>query len=338
MPAMHGIGWIGQEYVGDDPGGEPMFEAIADEVTFTRVNVTGSPLAATAVARVVGHRGGSASYQLTRGQLAEAITLLAAHEEADPADLAVWREMADLEGEPIYVFVEDPTGPGADPYVQRLIDIADSGRQDAAYGESRWWPAEFAAEDPYRLIAAWAAAWPDSLPLAHELKELFETRWVRFHSLPGSKRYPETQEEYDEMLERCNTVVGEMCAASGVAEILVIASDVCVTPAPTAEPDFTDLLPTETFWAAVPWHYADPALLFAHLYVSRHAWKPGLLDDLLCAIAEGDVAGVIVAPPDLRWLYHPYDGGADVILPTVAERDAMAVRHTDWRSPHRSGL
>ncbi|MEU8403165.1 hypothetical protein AB0C28_49000 [Nonomuraea sp. NPDC048892] len=42
--------------------------------------------------------------------------------------------------------------------------------------------------------------------------------------------------------------------------------------------------------------------------------------------------------PDLRRLYHPYDGGADVILTNTQERDTLKAAHTDWLSKHPSGL
>lgn len=35
---------------------------------------------------------------------------------------------------------------------------------------------------------------------------------------------------------------------------------------------------------------------------------------------------------------HPYDGGADVILPDRLERDHLRNRHNDWLSAHPSGL
>lgn len=41
---------------------------------------------------------------------------------------------------------------------------------------------------------------------------------------------------------------------------------------------------------------------------------------------------------DEHWAEAPYDGGADVILPTRAERDALARRHRRWRSTRRDGL
>ncbi|MFD0539351.1 hypothetical protein ACFQY7_42060 [Actinomadura luteofluorescens] len=47
-------------------------------------------------------------------------------------------------------------------------------------------------------------------------------------------------------------------------------------------------------------------------------------------MADDELGHVIISPLDLRWLYHPYDGGADVIAPSVRERDGLKSRHADW--------
>lgn len=39
-------------------------------------------------------------------------------------------------------------------------------------------------------------------------------RWVRFHSLPGSQRYPGSADEYAEILDRHVTVLGELLLAA----------------------------------------------------------------------------------------------------------------------------
>lgn len=62
------------------------------------------------------------------------------------------------------------------------------------------------------------------------------------------------------------------------------------------------------------------------------------LDPLLRQVADDETGGVIIAPPDLRWLYHPYDGGADVIAPSTAERDALAKRFANFLSEQPLGL
>ncbi|OLZ69226.1 hypothetical protein AVW11_10610 [Streptomyces amritsarensis] len=41
--------------------------------------------------------------------------------------------------------------------------------------------------------------------------------------------------------------------------------------------------------------------------------------------------------PGLTRIHHPYDGGADVILPTPEERDRLCTRHSAWLSAHPSG-
>ncbi|CAM5706649.1 hypothetical protein SALBM217S_04925 [Streptomyces griseoloalbus] len=40
----------------------------------------------------------------------------------------------------------------------------------------------------------------------------------------------------------------------------------------------------------------------------------------------------------MRRLYHPYDGGADVFLTSPEERDRMRDRHADWLSSHPLGF
>lgn len=61
------------------------------------------------------------------------------------------------------------------------------------------------------------------------------------------------------------------------------------------------------------------------------------IDTLLLAVADDEGCAVIGAP-DLAWLYCPYDGGADVLLPSSVERLALKERHADWLSSHPHGL
>lgn len=42
----------------------------------------------------------------------------------------------------------------------------------------------------------------------HKLKHTFQERWVRFHALPDSKRYPENEIEYQEVFSRVPSKLG----------------------------------------------------------------------------------------------------------------------------------
>ncbi|MEV0349322.1 hypothetical protein AB0H88_26390 [Nonomuraea sp. NPDC050680] len=68
------------------------------------------------------------------------------------------------------------------------------------------------------------------------------------------------------------------------------------------------------------------------------SWTITLADLLLRAVADDDCASVIIMDTDLRRLYLPYDGGADVILASPQERDALKNAHADWLSTHPLGL
>lgn len=60
------------------------------------------------------------------------------------------------------------------------------------------------------LCDRWQLNWPDCPPVGHELKRFYASRWVRFHSLPESKRYADTPAEYDSLLHRHNTVLSAL--------------------------------------------------------------------------------------------------------------------------------
>ena len=55
-------------------------------------------------------------------------------------------------------------------------------------------------------------------------------------------------------------------------------------------------------------------------------------------MADDATANVMTTSLLFDRVHHPYDGGADVLLPTTGERDALERRHTDWLSGHPLGF
>lgn len=176
-----------------------------------------------------------------------------------------------------------------------------------------------------RLTDLWDRRWPKVHPcLPYRLKIEYPDRWVRLHCLPESKRYPETEHEYEIVLGRYNTVMDELFSG----QIFV------VTAVYTSSPDW----PGED----EPWRTAqlddEPGFeSFTHLFLAQKEWESRSIDGLLRRVADDVEAGVIITDPDLRWLFHPYDGGMDVIAPTAADRGALRDRHRDWLSKHPEG-
>jgi hypothetical protein len=60
--------------------------------------------------------------------------------------------------------------------------------------------------DSTETAAAWKRAFGDAVPLGHVCRRMIAERWVRIHSLPESKRYPEDEDDFRELLSRHNAV------------------------------------------------------------------------------------------------------------------------------------
>uniref|UniRef100_UPI00167E5B42 DUF3885 domain-containing protein n=1 Tax=Streptomyces lanatus TaxID=66900 RepID=UPI00167E5B42 len=162
---------------------------------------------------------------------------------------------------------------------------------------------------------------------------------MRFHSLPGSKRHPETEDEYGIVLERYNTVLDGLFAGR---DVFVVTMDWSYTPTgPAGWPTPREHLHSAGlhWWTEPNTDDPDPDFhTYTRLYADRRPWLPGCVDGLLRAVADEAVVDVFIADTDLDRIHHPYDGGADIILTTPAERDALRDRHAGWLSSHPAGL
>ena len=71
--------------------------------------------------------------------------------------------------------------------------------------------------DLEQLSVQWSANWPHCRPVGHELRGCAPNRWVRFHSLEGSKRYPSDADDMAELLHRHNVTVADLVALDPTA-------------------------------------------------------------------------------------------------------------------------
>ncbi|WP_241847562.1 DUF3885 domain-containing protein [Streptomyces sp. CB02009] len=188
-----------------------------------------------------------------------------------------------------------------------------------------------------RLTRLWQAHRPAGPVLPWELKTAYASRWVRFHSLPGSKRYAEDETEYAILLDRYNTVLDELFAGG---EVYVVTIDWADPSEPTHwSAHRAALHPEGTLWTTLDeTDHPDPD---DHIrwfyYADRRPWRRGCVDPLFRAAADEALPGVFVTDTGLTRIHAPYDGGADVVLATPEERDRLRDRHTAWLSAHPSG-
>jgi hypothetical protein len=210
-------------------------------------------------------------------------------------------------------------------------------RETARVSEPEPWTSVVAAFD-----AAWKANWPTCRPIGHELRTCAAWTWVRFHSLPGSKRYADSEAEYAELLTRHVTVLSDLgsLAASSTAELVII------TAAWSGSEEHADRAPDlkHAFPAATPWRtilyddtYPDDPI-WTHLHLRVAALDSAACAQLLRLVADDETGDVIISDRRARWLYHPYDGGGDVLAPSEDARDALKTRYRDWLPTNPLGL
>jgi hypothetical protein len=181
-----------------------------------------------------------------------------------------------------------------------------------------WWQAEFGA----------------CPPVGYRLREAFPRRWVRFHSLPNAKRYAETTSDAVEILRRYNAVAS---ALLGDGEpIVVVCTAYSDTEAPVPPADHHVLASLEL--VHLDTRAVDDPSMYWHFWAAPTSWRPGRFDDLLMRVANDEIANVLLAHPGRRAVFHPYDGGSDVIGADIFVCDSLRRDFRPWLSTLPSGL
>ena len=190
------------------------------------------------------------------------------------------------------------------------------------------------------MLPDWERWYPNCEPIGHLLRTEFSKRWVRFHSLPDSKQYPETETEYAEVLQRHNQILSKL-ARSDKAVVLV-TTGYSETEVPMRS--YTEVLELDRHavpWRTVAMHRIDQEfsdLNYWHFFTSHRIWSLGQFDPLFRLVADGEVANILIVATDCRWVLHPYDGGMDVIAESRGFRNDLKAGFSAWLSERRDGL
>lgn len=181
------------------------------------------------------------------------------------------------------------------------------------------------------LTRFWTQHFGAMAPLGFRLRIELPERWTRVHSLPNAKRYADTPAEETEVLARMNAAAGAVLGAD--APCWLIAGEWCLEPdgslaeLPGVELAHRVIAADEAIEPGAPEPYAGAQVL----------WRSGAFDRLLASIAS-DLRCALWVSARSGAVFAPYDGGADLIAPSTAERDALAERFAAWRSPRPDGL
>lgn len=190
-----------------------------------------------------------------------------------------------------------------------------------------------------QLIKRWKSFYPQALPIGYFLREVYANRWLRIHSLPGSKRYAQSEQEYQEILKRYHSVLDDMFIEQARCFVILSKCNKSVQEA-------TDVV-LENFafrsaeeWASsqLPHEFTAEHLEDMGFYFAELSWERGVLDGLFLAVADDRIDYIVIFDWLSGQVFSPYDGGADIFLRNNEERDLFKTKFREYLSPRLDGL
>jgi hypothetical protein len=190
------------------------------------------------------------------------------------------------------------------------------------------------------MLHNWDRRFPGCPPIGHRLRHALPERWVRFHSLPEAKRYPENDAEYAEVLARHNAILGELTQTSKKIVLITTSYSEASKPA-KREGEIAQIDLQAVWWRTLAMHeedadFANPS--YWHFFASLHNWQPGLFNAQIRLVADDILSNVLIVSEDCGWVLHPYDGGMDVITGSIEERNRLRKKFRRWSSQRVDGL
>ncbi len=158
-----------------------------------------------------------------------------------------------------------------------------------------------------------------------------------FEALPKQRRRlgraaSSTQREVADLV-----ALDPTASAVNASHIVVTCSWSASEPVTARDQAVTDVDSGAQHWRSVSTGDAEFES-WIHSWVSDHTWAHSALHRVFALVANDWTSDVIVCDLRCTWLYHPYDGGAEILAPSEAVRDSLAQRHRSWLSGRPDGL
>ena len=145
--------------------------------------------------------------------------------------------------------------------------------------------------------------------------------WFRIHSLPESKRYPDSKDEESILLDRHNEIAP-----------LVLQDSRKLHLHWSWKSNLHGIAGTKTG------SYEDDGVETPLYAAEVKSWSPGHYDELIRSVAHDELPAVIFMNPKTGNIYAPYDGGADIFIEESKLRKRIQSQFAMWASQFEGGL
>ena len=185
-------------------------------------------------------------------------------------------------------------------------------------------------------LAWWHSEFGEVAPCGHLLRRHLTAQWVRFHSLPDSKRYAESLDEYAEIQHRHLLIASAIFSADETLYVFRALNE-----EPKLRGKSRHQLAGRQFReavAAVPNESLgldDEDRMYVRALVSK--WKPDFFEAAIRLLADWKVVGISFVSPSTKNVFCPYDGGMDIFTFSISPEELRA-RFAGWLPTTPDGL
>lgn len=170
------------------------------------------------------------------------------------------------------------------------------------------------------FLSFWASRHPNAEPMGWKLRET-ATPWARFHALPQSKRYAESDIDRAIVLSRANALGSALLNAGAPCWIVEARAD--------------DIEGDGEFFGSYREEQDAPTWRY---YVREGIWENGKFDTEIAQIADDGPAYIIWISLKTGSIFAPYDGGFDLFPSSENGVEQLRKEYADWLSDRDDGL
>ncbi|MCB9229216.1 MAG: hypothetical protein H6618_06355 [Deltaproteobacteria bacterium] len=181
----------------------------------------------------------------------------------------------------------------------------------------------------------WSTYYQNTLPVGFMLREEYGARWLRVHSLPNSKRYPEGKEDEIEVCKRSLESAKDVLGASNITVYFSIydeSKDAAISGSEWLKSlDFKSIE-----YKDVSEDDEDPYYLIT--FGAKFDWDEELFQQIILDVAKENISYISFYSKETKGVFSPYDGGADLFYLEPSKREQAQVKFKKWISPREDGL
>ncbi len=187
----------------------------------------------------------------------------------------------------------------------------------------------------------WTTTYPYTIPISHFFRHDYSNRWFRINSLPESKRYAESDEEWNILLTRQNQIINDLLGDN--AKVFLVTGEYNWGERTTFVTDEEEVFKPYNF---VRLDNIDLFKINSDEYDKEDIYRPAIAettwnlnshDNLLKEIANDKIRAFFVSF-DKNIIVAPYDGGVDLILKDNQTRERYKEKYKLWLSERDDGL